>query len=192
MWCVCAQEKKWGIFVQFPKMQHNTNDSWQNQQSDICPVWSESSQCAQWVAKDPWFLHAVSKSSDQTGLMPGWSESSLCTHATLLVLSRRLKYAIIPTFTANHKSSLILVVWQPSGISVTSVTVETALTFVSVLIRGMYWLRFVEVDFIYTETRHSQHLQKDVCMKWSFGSACTFSVWSQSAFTQTDQRLLST
>ena len=67
--------------------------SWQNQQNDyvpsedsdqpghppslipaktlislvIRPVWSESSLCAQWVAKDPNFLHADSEDSDQTG-----------------------------------------------------------------------------------------------------------------------------
>ena len=29
----------------------------------ICPVYSESSLCAQWVAKDPSFLHADSKDS---------------------------------------------------------------------------------------------------------------------------------
>ena len=29
----------------------------------ICPVWSESSMCAQWVAKDPSFLHADSDES---------------------------------------------------------------------------------------------------------------------------------
>ena len=34
------------------------------------PVWSESSQCAQLVAKDPSFLHADSEVSDQTGRMP--------------------------------------------------------------------------------------------------------------------------
>ena len=45
---------------------------WQNQQSDCAPaktqislgsrpVWSESSLCAQWVAKDPMFLHADSE-----------------------------------------------------------------------------------------------------------------------------------
>ena len=34
------------------------------------PVWSESSLCAQWVAKDPSFLHADSEDSDQTGRMP--------------------------------------------------------------------------------------------------------------------------
>ena len=36
----------------------------------IRPVWSESSLCAQWVAKDPRFLHADSEDSDQTGWMP--------------------------------------------------------------------------------------------------------------------------
>ena len=34
------------------------------------PVWSESLLCAQWEAKDPGFLHADSKDSDQTGRMP--------------------------------------------------------------------------------------------------------------------------
>ena len=32
----------------------------------ICPVWSESSLCAQWVAKDPSCLHADSEDSDQS------------------------------------------------------------------------------------------------------------------------------
>ena len=36
----------------------------------ICPVWSKSSLCARWVAKDPRFLHADSEYSDQTGRMP--------------------------------------------------------------------------------------------------------------------------
>ena len=36
----------------------------------IRPVWSESSLCAQWVAKDPIFLHADSEDSDQTNRMP--------------------------------------------------------------------------------------------------------------------------
>ena len=33
----------------------------------VCPVWSESSLCSQWVATDPMFLHANSADSDQTG-----------------------------------------------------------------------------------------------------------------------------
>ena len=37
---------------------------------DIHPVCSESSLCAQWVAKDPMFLHADSEDSGQTGRMP--------------------------------------------------------------------------------------------------------------------------
>ena len=36
----------------------------------IHPVCSKSLQCAQWVAKDPSFLHADSEDSDQTGQMP--------------------------------------------------------------------------------------------------------------------------
>ena len=36
----------------------------------IRPVWSESSLCAQWVVKDPSFLHAGSEDSFQTGRMP--------------------------------------------------------------------------------------------------------------------------
>ena len=36
----------------------------------ICPVWSESSLCSQWVAEDPRFLHVDSKDSDQPGWMP--------------------------------------------------------------------------------------------------------------------------
>ena len=36
----------------------------------IRPVWSQSSLCAQWEAKDPSFLHADSEDSDQTGRMP--------------------------------------------------------------------------------------------------------------------------
>ena len=35
------------------------------------PVWSESSLCAHWVAKDPTFLHADSEDSDQTERMLG-------------------------------------------------------------------------------------------------------------------------
>ena len=36
----------------------------------IHPVWSESSLCSQWVAKDPSFLHADMEDSDQTWRMP--------------------------------------------------------------------------------------------------------------------------
>ena len=47
------------------------------------PVWSESSLCAQWVAKDPSFLHADSGDPDQTRQMPRliwvrWGHMSFC------------------------------------------------------------------------------------------------------------------
>ena len=50
--------------------------------------------CAQWVAKDPSFLHADCKDSDQTGRCLGLSESSLGTHAIFLVLSCPGPYGI--------------------------------------------------------------------------------------------------
>ena len=55
----------------------------------IRPVWSESSLCASWVAKDTSFLHADSEDSDQTGRMPRliWVFAG-CT-LSLLVLSCR-------------------------------------------------------------------------------------------------------
>ena len=53
----------------------------------IRPVWSESSLCAPWVAKDPSFLHANSEDPDQTGQMPSVIWVSAGRTATLLVLS---------------------------------------------------------------------------------------------------------
>ena len=53
----------------------------------VCPVWTESLLCAQWVAKDPRSLHPDSEDSDQTGGWPGWSESWLGAPTILLVLS---------------------------------------------------------------------------------------------------------
>ena len=56
---------------------------------DIRPVWSESSLGAQWVAKDPSFLHADSEDSDQTGWMPRLIWVFAGRTAILLVLSCR-------------------------------------------------------------------------------------------------------
>ena len=54
----------------------------------IRPVWSESSLCAQWVAKDPSFLHADSEDSDQTGRMP----RLICLHWAHMPFCRWLKF----------------------------------------------------------------------------------------------------
>ena len=56
----------------------------------IRPVWSESSLCAQWVAKGPRFLHADSKDSDQTGWMPRliWVFAGRTCYLDCFVMSR--------------------------------------------------------------------------------------------------------
>ena len=55
----------------------------------IRPVWSVSSLCAQWVAKDLSFLHADSEDSDQTGRMPWLTRVFTGRTLILLVLSCR-------------------------------------------------------------------------------------------------------
>ena len=53
------------------------------------PVWSESSLCAHWVAKDPSFLRADSEDSDQTGRMPRliWVFAGRTCHFVWFVMS---------------------------------------------------------------------------------------------------------
>ena len=55
----------------------------------IRQFWSESLLCAQWIAKDPRFLHADSEDSDQTGRMPRLICVFAGHTAILLVLSCR-------------------------------------------------------------------------------------------------------
>ena len=60
----------------------------------IRPVWSESSLCAQWVAKDPSFLHADSEDSDQIGRMRWLIWLFAGRTFILLVLSRGGSYIV--------------------------------------------------------------------------------------------------
>ena len=60
----------------------------------IRPVWSESSLCTQWEAKDPVFLHADWEDSDQTGWMPRLIWVFAGRTLTLLVLSCRGSYSL--------------------------------------------------------------------------------------------------
>ena len=66
----------------------------------IRPVWSEYSLCAQWVAKDPSFLHAVSEDSDRTGRMPRliWVFAGRTYHLVGFVM-RRLKCSVKTLFS---------------------------------------------------------------------------------------------
>ena len=61
----------------------------------IRPVWSESSLCAEWVAKDPRFLHADSEDSDQTGRMPRLIWVFAGRVVILLALSCRGSYVLL-------------------------------------------------------------------------------------------------
>ena len=63
----------------------------------IRPDWSESSLCAQWVAKGPSFLHANSEDSDQTGRMPRLIWVFAGRTLILLVLSCRWWLQVLRT-----------------------------------------------------------------------------------------------
>ena len=76
------------------RCEQRTKEKWvcaQRRLSSVCirPVWSQSSLCAQSVAKDPRFLHANSEDSDQTGRMPRLIWVFAGRKAILLVLSCR-------------------------------------------------------------------------------------------------------
>ena len=66
-----------------PGTQQRLRSAWASAQSD------QSSLCAQWVAKDPSFLHADSEDSDQTGRMPRLIWVFAGRTLVLLVLSCR-------------------------------------------------------------------------------------------------------
>ena len=70
--------------------------AWTSAQSD------QPSLCAQWVAKDPSFLHADSEDSDLTGRMPRliWVFAGHTCHFVGFV-TRRLNYQQIPTILVS-------------------------------------------------------------------------------------------
>ena len=70
-----AANALWQIHQNGMCAQRRLRSAWASAQSDqslrcIRPVWSESSLCAQLVAKDQSFLHTDREDSDQTGRMP--------------------------------------------------------------------------------------------------------------------------
>ena len=72
----------------------------------ICPVWSESSLCVLWVAKDPSFLQADSEDSDQTGRIPRliWVFAGHTCHLVGFVVRRLISivYSIILKSTHGY------------------------------------------------------------------------------------------
>ena len=84
----------------------------------IRPIWSESSLCARWVAKDPSFLHADREDSDQTGRMPRliWVFAGCTCHFVGFVM-RRLRCSYNKAYTEVKHLELtithhfLVVVW---------------------------------------------------------------------------------
>ena len=64
------------------------------------PVWSESSLCAQWVAKKLRFLHADSEDSDQTMRMPRliWVFAGRTCHFVGFVMRRLVCFRLLVRF----------------------------------------------------------------------------------------------
>ena len=104
-------------------VRHKGAASCQNQQNDLCAqqglrsAWAstqsdQSSQCAQWVAKVPMFLHGDREDSDQTGWMPKliWVFAGRTDHFVGFVM-RQLKYVNnwndfwFQTFSENELNS---------------------------------------------------------------------------------------
>ena len=81
-WAAAWQNQQYGLWAPL-----NLRSAWASAQSD------QSSQCTQWVAKDPRFPQADSKDSDQTGQMPRliWVFTGRTDHFVGFVV-RRLKY----------------------------------------------------------------------------------------------------
>ena len=82
----------------------------------IRPVWSESLLCAQWVAKDPSFLHGDSEDSDQTGQMPRLIWVFAGGTLILLVLSCRSSFlkavSTLETVSARTKCNTCIITYN--------------------------------------------------------------------------------
>ena len=75
----------------------------------IRPVWSESSLCAQCVAKDPSFLYADSEDPGQTGLMPRLIWFSLGAHAFCWFCHVAAHF----TFVSAPKTTSVCIIHHP-------------------------------------------------------------------------------
>ena len=112
---ICTVSPEPSLFI------HIRAASWQNLQNDLCTqrrlrsAWAfaqsdQSSQCAQWVAEDPMFLHADSEDSDQTGQMPRLigALAGRTGHTAGFVMRQHILYRPKGTFTQRSKDLAIL------------------------------------------------------------------------------------
>ena len=102
-WCCHKIIKRKSPSLPFPKKMYLSRNMKKNNKMTVCPaktqislgirpVWSESSLCTQWVAKDQRFLHANSEDSDQTWRMPRLIWVFAGRTLILLVLSCRSSF----------------------------------------------------------------------------------------------------
>ena len=91
----------------------------------ICPVWSESSLCTQWVAKDLGFLPGDCKDSDQTGRMPRliWVFAGRICHFVGFVM-RRLKWP--GPISMDRRIELNSLPWKPSWLGETGLRKQSS------------------------------------------------------------------
>ena len=78
----------------------------------IRPVWSESLLSAQWVAKNPSFLHAESEDSGQTGRMPRLIWVLAGRTVIWLVLSCRGSLILLLTLPQNYQKWIQTTNWR--------------------------------------------------------------------------------
>ena len=110
----------------------------------IRQVWSESLQCAEWVAKDPVFLHADSEDSDQTGRMPRliWVFAGCKGHFVGFVV-KRLIWRWVPIFfiprrASKHLNWLLWMSFEPRHDKTNKMSVRPAKTQISLGIRSVW------------------------------------------------------
>ena len=145
---VCAPTEDWS--------------AWASAQSD------QSSLCAQWVAKDPRFLHADRENSDQTGRIRVFSG---CTNHFVGFVMRRLIYSFIPDRNCFYLLGQGNVVLHGGWGWVCKMTL---LPYYDLILHNKWHLRCVQNDRFLTEI--------PVCKQyrpWSDATFCCF--WSGSA-----------
>ena len=118
----------------------------------IRPVWLESSQCAQWVAEDPMFLHAQSEDSDQSGRMPrlirvfAGHKSHFVGFVMRLLISQILSNGIVTEEVlkwlrrAINRIFFLYLIYLPSGVFL---FIASTLSFIVIPVT---WSKYMEIS----------------------------------------------
>ena len=131
----------------------------------IRPVWSESLLCAQWVAKDPSFLHADSKDSDQTRRMP----------RLILVFAGRTLILLVLSWGSSHYSwcsSIVIILrewWSLHGCSwITDWSHQYFLVVQQVSFRYIYFRKYHYIKYIGLTFTKSLRIGDNLELLWRY------------------------